>query len=92
MPRDDETPICGTSKIPCYDQAEDDLLQEQYVDGITANDKLSLNECNCLPSCTSIRYEAEITQAPYDYIRASNAFRNTDELPGLKIFFSIKID
>lgn len=81
MPRDDETPICGTSKITCYDQAEDDLLQEQYVNGIT-DSKDSPNECDCLPACTSIRYDAEITQAPFDWLRLSSAFNNTREIPG----------
>lgn len=80
MPRDDNTPICGSSKISCYDDAEDELIQAQYVHGI-AGKKYSENECDCLPSCTSIRYDAEISQAPFDWDRLKAAF-NTTEQPG----------
>lgn len=83
MPRDDTAPICGTSKISCYDQAEDDLIQEQYVNGIT-DDRNSHSECNCLPACTSIRYEAEISQAPFDWQKLYSSFNvtPTSEHPG----------
>lgn len=85
MPRDDKTPICGASKIACYDQAEDDLLRKQYIGGITSNTHTqhSQIECNCLPACTSITYNAEISQAPFDYVSLFKAFRTSlDEYPG----------
>lgn len=81
MPRSVDTPICGSAKITCYDQAEDDLLHEQYINGIDAN-KGSPNECNCLPACTSIKYDAEISQAPYDWKNLFKAFNTSDENPG----------
>lgn len=81
MPRDDDTPICGTSKRICYDEAEDDLLHQHYTAGISAND-ISQNECNCLPACTSIRYDGEVSQASFDWKRLAAAFNNTYEDPG----------
>ncbi|KAG4070463.1 hypothetical protein HA402_005695 [Bradysia odoriphaga] len=81
MPRDDDTPICGSSKIACYDAAEDDLLYEQYMLGIAVN-RDSQHECNCLPSCTSIRYDAEISQATFDWERLKYAYKSTDEQHG----------
>lgn len=80
MPRDDKTPICGAAKIRCYDDAEDDLLHQQYIHGVSGGKDLE-SECNCLPACTSIRYDAEISQAPFDWNRLKEAF-NTTELPG----------
>lgn len=81
MPRDKNAPICSAKKIVCYDQAEDDLLQEKYKNGITMNKDFE-NDCNCLPACTSIRYDAEISQASFDWIRLLSAFNSTGEHPG----------
>lgn len=81
MPRDDATPICGSLKIACYDAAEDDLIYAQYMLGIDVN-RVTQDECNCLPSCTSIRYDAETSQAPFDWNRLKDAFQSTDEHHG----------
>lgn len=32
-----------------------------------------LNHCNCLPSCTSIAYESEVSQAAYDWKSSINS-------------------
>lgn len=82
MPRDDDTPICGSSKIACYNAAEDDLLHEQYMLGIAGNSDDNQHECNCLPSCTSIRYDAETSQAPFDWDRLKKAYNITDKHHG----------
>lgn len=33
------------------------------------------DECNCLPACTSISYEAEYSQANFDFNGLLNVFR-----------------
>lgn len=59
------TPICGLKKIKCSIGAEDRLLEKFFTDDLTnlAHDS---DSCNCLPSCTSIRYDAEVLQAKFD--------------------------
>ncbi|KAJ6650121.1 Pickpocket protein 28, partial [Pseudolycoriella hygida] len=91
MPRVDETAICGHRQMTCYNKAEHDLLHEQYLNGITKNIS-STHECECLPACTSIKYDAEISQASFDWSLLLNAFKSSTEYPGmcparLAIFF-----
>lgn len=39
--------------------------------------------CNCLPACTSITYDAEISQAPFDWTELFGAYNSPiDEFPG----------
>lgn len=63
---DAKTPICGAHKIACYNEAEDELLKKFFTDGLDKNRIPDKKECNCLPSCTAIAYDAEISQANLD--------------------------
>lgn len=72
MPHDTTTPICGIAKVNCYTFAENDLLE----DTDTIETSMKINSCNCLPACTSISYDSEISQATFEwenYGRAMNA-------------------
>lgn len=62
----ESTKICGTAKIDCYKQAQQTLFEEDIVDGLS-NEKAKLfrRKCNCLPSCTSIFYEAHVDRAKF---------------------------
>uniref|UniRef100_A0A182QS19 Pickpocket n=1 Tax=Anopheles farauti TaxID=69004 RepID=A0A182QS19_9DIPT len=76
MPRDDQTDVCGASKIDCYNDAEDDLLEED-VKYIVDKSRDFRAKCNCLPACTSVQYDAEISQADFDWKSLFAAFRQT---------------
>lgn len=81
MPHDRNTPICGIAKVSCYNWAENDLLEDS--DSVAS--ALKIKSCNCLPACTSISYDSEITQATYEwknYFRALNV--TEDEATGLQ--------
>lgn len=79
---DKNTRICGTDKIKCYNDAEDKLLEHDFVEGLK-NVHSAASGCNCLPACTSITYDAEISQAKFDWIGLFKAFNNPlDEFPG----------
>lgn len=84
MPRDEDTPICGAAKIACYNEAEDNLLKAQFEEGLTIQPGQDrVKGCNCLPACTSITYDAEISQSPFDWISLFNAFKSPlSEFPG----------
>lgn len=58
MPRDNDTVICSHHDIKCYTKAEDLWLFSESTNGIATNRGKML--CNCLPSCTTVKYNAEI--------------------------------
>lgn len=85
MPRDQSTSVCGATKIECYNDAEDELLQEEIAEGLADSklNKRGVTKCNCLPSCTSITYDAETSQADFDWENLFLAYDNPlDEFPG----------
>lgn len=62
---DNDTLICGAAKLDCYSDSVDKLL-ENYVDSVHNGE--TMNEmCNCLPSCTSITYDVEVSQTKFDW-------------------------
>lgn len=86
---DKDTEICGAANIKCYNEAEDRLLEKDFTEGLGAS--VIPKGCNCLPACTSITYDAEISQAKFDWISLFNAYKNPlDEFPGL--VFSIECE
>jgi len=62
-------PVCGAGNLKCYNDAEDELLLKEFEQGMATEGEniRGQTDCNCLPSCTSIAYEAEISQADFDY-------------------------
>jgi len=71
--------ICQQTDIKCYDAAEDKLLISEG--------------CNCLPSCTAITYNAEISQARFEFNKMLKAYDNDPDemanksLSRMTIFF-----
>ncbi|XP_055321190.1 pickpocket protein 28-like [Sitodiplosis mosellana] len=55
MSRSNETKICGPGKISCCSDAS----QEVFTSG-------AFDKCKCLPSCSTISYDAVATQGDYD--------------------------
>lgn len=55
-------------------QAQGGLKQEQNNDTLDSA-RLVAAKCKCLPACTSIEYEAETSQADYDWQALFQAFR-----------------
>lgn len=85
MPRDQDTPVCGAMSIDCYNQAEDQLLLQEITQGLeeTQQNIRGKTDCNCLPACTSITYDAETSQADFDWENLFLAYNNPlDEFPG----------
>lgn len=57
MPRDVDTPICGSSKVECVTEAEDSFF----------GDAEGLSKCRCLPACIEIKYDVETSQATFSW-------------------------
>ncbi|ALC49619.1 rpk [Drosophila busckii] len=100
MPRTLDMPVCGEDKIYCYDRAERELLVREFqrvrslsVAGETQRG--AETACNCMPACTSLVYNTEISQANFDLDEMLAAENDTDfmrEYPGsqmsrLSIYF-----
>ncbi|XP_055382443.1 pickpocket protein 28-like, partial [Condylostylus longicornis] len=73
MPRSQNTPICGPTDIECYYEDANSLLRQQLLKGYKGEVLHDL-DCDCLPACTSITYETEITQAHYNFVSHYGAF------------------
>ncbi|XP_068140890.1 pickpocket protein 28 [Drosophila tropicalis] len=80
MPKPLGTPVCGLDDIPCYTAAQDELTMllqnETAQQSVDPNAQLS---CNCMPSCTSLEYNFEISRARYDLAKTIRAFREEYE-------------
>ncbi|XP_037915201.1 pickpocket protein 28-like [Hermetia illucens] len=84
MPHTKDMPICQAADIQCYYQAEDDLLRNEFEFELSGKSK-DFTSCNCLPACTSLKYEVEIGETKLYYEELLRAFRETDyskENPG----------
>ena len=66
MPRLRDANICSREDEICYYNAELDFMAGDLQTSLlkTVNNEIL---CNCLPSCTSIDYEIEISNGDYDY-------------------------
>ena len=64
-----EIPVCGSKSLNCMNIAEDELSIREFNQSIETSKEnyRGPTSCNCLPACTSIAYEAEISQADYDH-------------------------
>lgn len=56
--------------MQCYDQAEDDLIAQDHLDGITKDQ----TDCNCLPACSSIVYNAAVSHTPFNWKELVQSF------------------
>lgn len=89
MPRDNKTLVCRQSDIECYHNAQDDLMELDLKNmQATASEKYKLGktDCNCLPSCTSINYDAETSQANFEFKKFFESYgQDMNEYPNLRM-------
>lgn len=75
MPRTSNMKVCNESNISCYDKAEDALLKEEFTQGLNDSsfNHRGKTKCNCLPACTSLAYNTEISQADFDLLNFAHS-------------------
>ncbi|XP_062558313.1 pickpocket protein 28-like [Armigeres subalbatus] len=79
------TAVCETNQIHCMLMAENDLLEMDVVNHQDQQTNFRA-ECNCLPACTSIQYDAEITQTDFDWLKWTQAIKiPLDNMTGLHV-------
>ncbi|XP_045478142.1 pickpocket protein 28-like [Harmonia axyridis] len=75
MPRDADTPICDVEKRFCLEDARVDypisILHERLAvrDAKAENSPRRTSDCNCLPICTDLNYNAEISSGKWKYYK-----------------------
>ncbi|XP_050090826.1 pickpocket protein 28-like [Anopheles aquasalis] len=57
MPRTNTTPVCGAEDVRCYRNAATNMMEL----GATMMATESIEICECLPACTTIKYDVEIS-------------------------------
>uniref|UniRef100_A0A1I8Q8M8 Pickpocket protein 28-like n=1 Tax=Stomoxys calcitrans TaxID=35570 RepID=A0A1I8Q8M8_STOCA len=90
MPRTENMTICAEDKIECYMKAHKKFYVKQFKDGSTQDEEAADDDdCNCLPACTSLDFETEISEGYFDLVSTLEAYNSTDdyfaEYPGGKM-------
>lgn len=76
MPRMNNEKVCDYEKLECYEQARRDIMYDSMKKNLESSshyDEHGGIGCDCLPSCTSLRYEGEIS---HDELRYFGKFKN----------------
>ncbi|KAJ8943550.1 hypothetical protein NQ318_023062 [Aromia moschata] len=88
MPRDNNTDICGIGNLSCMEEAEKRLQLGSLHNKL---DKLSrrhnrsedgeeLRDCDCMPMCTDLSYDVDISQSDWYWLDYERAFSKDGEL------------
>ncbi|CAG9812681.1 unnamed protein product [Phaedon cochleariae] len=72
MPRDNETEICGPGNTPCMSAAEEDyqLYDLRKKIGVGGNETTRiehLDDCDCMPMCSDLSYNVDISQSDWKF-------------------------
>ncbi|XP_063832891.1 pickpocket protein 28-like isoform X1 [Ostrinia nubilalis] len=77
MPHSADIPVCNAGSIECVTRAQvelsvNDIKEGLHLEEAEGNDTLPAarqraTQCHCLPACNSIEYDAEMSQADYDW-------------------------
>jgi len=74
LPRRKDEKVCNSSMESCFYQAKKKLALQKMKDSLDGNNnygEIEKSSCKCLPSCTSLFYEGEISQDDIRYFSKS---------------------
>ncbi|KAK3911814.1 Pickpocket protein 28 [Frankliniella fusca] len=76
MPRSNDIPICGSGSSNCLKNATEGLVLHEIEKELERQKgKTSSDDCHCLPACTSLEYDAQTSQADFDWENVFQAYR-----------------
>ncbi|GJQ86102.1 hypothetical protein Trydic_g15258 [Trypoxylus dichotomus] len=76
MPHAENTPICGSGSNQCVTEAMITMVSDNSANF----------SCDCLPACTTLSYNAETSQADFNWKDMLIAFKaNLSEFPGIQM-------
>ncbi|KAL3273909.1 hypothetical protein HHI36_015336 [Cryptolaemus montrouzieri] len=81
--------VCGSGSIECLTEARDEFMTKRIEEGISnqkredqRSDKAVI-DCDCLPGCTTLSYNAELSQSDLDWQRVFRSRGvNPNKYPG----------
>ncbi|XP_030745228.1 pickpocket protein 28-like isoform X2 [Sitophilus oryzae] len=89
MPHEENTPICGPGSHACMFEAQYELLRLKVSLELNNGQENSnfASECDCLPSCTSLIYNAETSQTQFNWQKwlESSKFDINEFEPGIQM-------
>ncbi|KAB0798149.1 hypothetical protein PPYR_09142 [Photinus pyralis] len=80
MPYEDDTKFCGPAKMDCVDYAHVHFMEEEIRMEIDKDSEDDTNYCGCLPPCTSLEFDAEVSQTDWNW-RKTHSLRNENAKP-----------
>ncbi|KAE8744812.1 hypothetical protein FOCC_FOCC008536 [Frankliniella occidentalis] len=82
MPRSSGIPICGPGSSNCVKEASESLVLREIEQELGRQKGIvSEDDCHCMPACTSLEYDAQTSQADFDWENVFQAYRTaTNEL------------
>ncbi|KAL1396786.1 hypothetical protein pipiens_010269 [Culex pipiens pipiens] len=89
MPRTNQTRMCDPDEIRCMIDAESTLMEMDLVQHreSSAEENFRAN-CNCLPGCTSMQYDAEITTTDFEWMNWVRSMKlSTKMIEGMQISY-----
>ncbi|XP_062558078.1 pickpocket protein 28-like [Armigeres subalbatus] len=82
MIRSEDMPVCETKQMFCMQDAETELLEMGVVDDESVSNFHT--KCDCMPACTSVDYDVEITQNEFEVVEWGVAYgQSRKDLDGL---------
>uniref|UniRef100_A0A1I8M197 Amiloride-sensitive sodium channel n=1 Tax=Musca domestica TaxID=7370 RepID=A0A1I8M197_MUSDO len=88
MPRTADMPVCNLDAMDCYTSAEEDMLLKKF-NGHHGNGDGDVDQCNCLPSCTSLDYDMQISKGRLDvkatFMNMLKLDKWSDDLPDIEL-------
>lgn len=73
---DNTVPICGFASLQCLTNSQQSIVAEK-LKNVTSG---GVDSCSCLPSCTQITYNLEISQADLHYSKMMAAFDGAKDI------------
>ncbi|XP_019890550.2 pickpocket protein 28 [Musca domestica] len=83
MPRTWDMPVCREDQMECYASAEGNLSAMFF----SSDFKESTNKCNCLPACTSLDYDVEISEGNFKAEAIGEQYIDDLEYAAFHIYF-----
>lgn len=85
---DNDTKICGAEMIKCYNDADDEFSKKEFRETLSGAGQT----CNCLPECASIKYDAEISNAIFEWNQIFSTHNDVLRLPpGYDVFLMMGV-
>ncbi|KAF5291550.1 hypothetical protein FQR65_LT01863 [Abscondita terminalis] len=75
----DDAVVCGAGSKKCLENVKVNFLEKDLSSSQNAKGGENVDLCRCLPSCTSINFDSEVSQTEWDW-RKTFALKHSDQV------------